>query len=96
MFNKQNFVFLGLFMHRFRCVILIRYQFPSDRVNPYYFKALNDDLQSKFDDRINSTDNQLLDCPNNDPDAILRIMFSERHISVNDLVSAIYPIIKFW
>jgi len=45
--------------------------------------ALNDDLLSKFDDRINSTDRQLLDCPNNDPDAILRIMFSGRHISVN-------------
>jgi len=28
-------------------------------------KALNDDLSSKFDDRINSTDKQLLDCPVN-------------------------------
>jgi len=45
--------------------------------------ALNDDLQSKFDDRIKSTDKQLLDCPNNDPDAILRIMFSGRYITVN-------------
>jgi len=39
-------------------------------------EALNDDLSSKFDDRINSTDKQLLDCPNNALDAILRIMFS--------------------
>jgi len=30
-----------------------------------------------------STDKQLLDCPNNAPDAILRIMFSGRHICVN-------------
>jgi len=47
-------------------------------------EALNDDdLLSKFDDRIKSTDKQLLDCPNNVPDAILRIMFSGRHINVN-------------
>jgi len=44
--------------------------------------ALNDDLSSKFDDRMNSTDKQLLYCPNNAPDAIFRIMFSGRHISV--------------
>jgi len=46
-------------------------------------KALNDDLSSKVDDRINERDKQLLDCPINDPDAILQIMFSGRHISVN-------------
>jgi len=40
------------------------------------FEALNDDLSLKFDDRINSTDKKLLDCPNNAPDA-------GRHISVN-------------
>jgi len=52
--------------------------------SPAIIKALNDDLLSKFDDRINSTDKQLLlDCPNNDPDAILQIMFSGRHISDN-------------
>jgi len=50
-------------------------------------KALNDDLSSKVDDE---RDKKLLDCPINDPDAILQIMFSGRHISVNwdDLVSA--------
>jgi len=47
-------------------------------------EALNDDLPSKFDDNINSTGKQLLlDCPNSTPDAILRIMFSGLHISVN-------------
>jgi len=42
-----------------------------------------DDLSSKDDDRINERDKQLLDCPDNAPDAIMQIMFSERHISVN-------------
>jgi len=46
-------------------------------------EAQYDDLSSKFDDRINSTDKQLLHRPNNAPDAILRIMFSGSHISVN-------------
>jgi len=46
-------------------------------------KGLNDDLSSKVDDRINARDQQLLDCPINDPDATLQIMFSGRHISVN-------------
>jgi len=45
--------------------------------------ALNDELSSKVDDRINERGKKLLDCPINDPDAILQIMFSGRHISVN-------------
>jgi len=40
------------------------------------FKALNDDLSSKFDDRMNSTDKQLLDCPVNA--LILSSNFDER------------------
>jgi len=56
--------------------------------------ALNDDLLPKFDNRINGRDKQLIDCPINDPDAILQIMFFGRHIiasterSLDDLVSA--------
>jgi len=46
-------------------------------------KGINDDLSSKVDDRNNERDKQLLDCPINNPDAILQIMFSGRQISVN-------------
>jgi len=47
-------------------------------------EALNDDFSSKVDDRINDRDKQLLDCPINDPDAIL----ASTGRSWDDLVSA--------
>jgi len=51
--------------------------------NIFCCKALNDHLSSKFDDRINGRDKKLIDCPINDADAILQVMFSGRRISVN-------------
>jgi len=56
------------------------------RIKAKNIEALNDDLSSKVDDRINERDKQLLDCPINDPDAILQILFSGRHISVNGTI----------
>jgi len=41
------------------------------KVKKIAVEALNDDLSSKVDDRINERDKQLLNCPINDPDTIL-------------------------
>jgi len=49
-------------------------------------RVIKNDLSSKVDDRINERDKQLLDCPINDPDTILQIMFSGR--SWDNLVAA--------
>jgi len=62
--------------------ILIHHEYHDTQVNAEP-TSLNDDLSSTFDDRINEKDKKLLDCPINDPDAILQIIFSGRQISVN-------------
>jgi len=46
-------------------------------------KALNDDLPSTLTSRQVAETRSIIDFPINDPDAILQIMFSGRHISVN-------------
>jgi len=45
-----------------------------------FLQLYNDDFLPTFD-RINGKDKQLIECPVNDPDAILQIMFTGRHIS---------------
>jgi len=46
-------------------------------------KDLNDDLSSTLTVHQVAETRSIIDCPINDPDAILQIMFSGRHISVN-------------
>jgi len=46
-------------------------------------KALNDDLPSTLTVHQVAETGSKIDCPINDPDAILQIRFSGRHISVN-------------
>jgi len=46
-------------------------------------KALNDDLSLTLTVHQVAETRSIIDCSINDPDAILQIMFSGRHISVN-------------
>jgi len=45
--------------------------------------GLNEDLPSTLTSSQVAETRSIIDCPINDPDAILQIMFSGRHISVN-------------
>jgi len=46
-------------------------------------RSLNDDLSLSFPVHQVAETISIIDCPINDPDAILKIMFFGRHISIN-------------
>jgi len=48
--------------------------------------ALNDDLSLTLASKLVAETRSKIDCPINDPDAILQIILSGRHISVNSKI----------
>jgi len=57
-----------------------------NRSHGFTSKAINDDLSSTLTVHQVAETRSKIDCPINDPDAILQVMFSGRHISVNWMI----------